>query len=283
VVRDAEPSRTSIISAFNRARHRNEHDRPWVLDDPYGPLLFGPGWQQLDAATRGLADQDIGDRLAAFVCARSRYVEDRLEAGAFEQYVILGAGLDSIAWRRPDLLRSVTLFEVDHPATQRWKREQVERLALPVVEQHRFVEVDFGRQDLAAELHTVGFDWAAPTLWSWLGVTAYLDTSEIEATLRVVARCVDGSELVLTYGIPHEENDDSGKRMSELLDDFATRSGEPLKTRMTAEETDALLTDNGFAVVENLTHAELCTRYFADRADGLRPHTIERIATARIV
>ena len=115
------------------------------------------------------------------VCVRGRLAEDQLDAGAFTQYVILGAGLDSFAWRRPDLLRCLRVFEVDHPASQAWKRERVRDLALPLSDSQVFVAVDFEADPLPGALGAAGFDWARPAMFSWTGVAPYLTGSSTAA------------------------------------------------------------------------------------------------------
>jgi O-methyltransferase involved in polyketide biosynthesis len=114
---ESAPSRTAMFAAVSRGLFRLETASPWVLDDPLALVLVGPVWQQLRDQFDPLFPGPVRREARAAVCTRSRYAEDRLAAGTFGQYVILGAGLDSFAWRRPDLLGSLTVFEVDHPAS----------------------------------------------------------------------------------------------------------------------------------------------------------------------
>jgi methyltransferase (TIGR00027 family) len=187
-----------MMTALGRGLHRQEHAQPWVLDDPFALPLIGPMWPELYAGIGRLVSEPLLRQVAALTVARSRYAEDRLN-GSFTQYVVLGAGLDSFAWRRPDLLRSVRVFEVDHPATQDWKRARVAELALPCADRHIYVPLDFETATLRDALSAAGLDWSYPTLYSWLGVTGYLAPDAIEATLRVVAGGVAGSEIVMGY------------------------------------------------------------------------------------
>jgi len=129
---ESAPSRTAMFAAVSRGLFRLETASPWVLDDVLALVLVGPVWQQLRDQFDPLFPGPVRRESRAAVCTRSRYAEDRLAAGAFTQYVILGAGLDSFAWRRPDLLGSLTVFEVDHPASQAWKLERVRELGLPL-------------------------------------------------------------------------------------------------------------------------------------------------------
>src|SRR5689334_7448521 len=132
-VQPAEPSQTAKLAAIARGQHRLMYRQPWMLDDPYALSLVGPAWVQVWAGLRATFPDRVREEAMSGIVARSRYVEDVLEAGTFEQYVILGAGLDSFAWRRPDVLASMRVFEVDHPATQAWKRERAKAMAEPCV------------------------------------------------------------------------------------------------------------------------------------------------------
>ena len=138
---ESAPSRTAMFAAVSRGLFRLETASPWVLDDVLALVLVGPVWQQLRDQFDPLFPGPVRREARAAVCTRSRYAEDRLAAGAFRQYVILGAGLDSFAWRRPDLLGSLTVFEVDHPASQAWKLERVRELGLPLSDSQVFVPV----------------------------------------------------------------------------------------------------------------------------------------------
>lgn len=145
---EAAASRTALIAAVARGALRFEEAWPWVLDDSFALVLVGSPWRDLYHGLRDQLTPPVLRQASAFVCLRSRYTEDRLIEGAFDQYVLLGAGLDSIAWRRPDLLKSLRILEVDHPASQAWKRQRIEDLSLPTSDSHVFVPVDFERQSL---------------------------------------------------------------------------------------------------------------------------------------
>lgn len=151
-------SRTAMFTAILRGQHRQTHAQPWVFDDPYALSLVGPGWPGINAQLLALFGETIFEELIGMMCCRARYVKERLTAGRFTQFVILGAGLDSFAWRRPDLLKSLRVFEVDHPASQEWKRERVRTLALPLSDRHVFAPIDFETTTLREGLDAVGFD-----------------------------------------------------------------------------------------------------------------------------
>ncbi len=214
---------------------------------------------------------------------RSRYAEDRLHEGTFAQYVILGAGLDSFAWRRPDVLRSMQVFEIDHPATQAWKRERVTALALPRSDRHILAPVDFETETLRDALSSAGFNWSEPTLYSWLGVTQYLSTDAIRATLRTVASCAPGSEIVFTYIATSAFLDDIGQELVDTGSRVAAERGEPFRVSLSPADAEALAEqDGGLKISDHPTREELHNRYFAGRSDGLTPSTAQRLIAAAV-
>ena len=182
-----------MLVAMARGLHREWHARPWVIDDPYALPLVGPAWPQLLALYDAIVPRHLFELAFGAIAVRSRYAEDRLEMGSFSQYVLLGAGMDSLAWRRPDLLRQLTIFELDHPSTQAWKRERAALLSLPENERHVFAPVDFETEDLRDVLDRAGFDWGKPTLFNWLGVVMYLTREAMTTTLRTLAGAGPGS------------------------------------------------------------------------------------------
>lgn len=271
-----------MLTAMLRGLHRHWHARPWVIDDPYGLPLAGPGWRDLLALYESLVPQHLIDLALGGVVVRSRYVEDRLEMGGFSQYVLLGAGLDSIACRRPDLLRGVTMFEVDHPSTQAWKRERLTLMGIPEHDSHVFVPADFETEDLRDVLDRAGFDWNKPTLFSWLGVVMYLTRDAIATTLRTLAGAGPGSGLVMTYVTTPEYMDDDSLALFKITDEVVTQMGEPFIELFAPGEIEALARDCGYVVDEHASPEDLATRYFADRKDGLRPYSVERILSTSL-
>lgn len=278
-VEAATPSTTAMITAHARGQHRLLHRQPWILDDPFALSLIGPAWHDLYEAMAAAFREELRHHGVAFIIVRSRYVEDRLLASGHRQYVILGAGLDSFAWRRPDLLAETVVIEVDHPATQAWKRQRGEELALPTHPNHRLAAVDFESGSLHEGLHSVGFDDKTPTVFSWLGVVEYLTVDAIEDVLRFVAALPRGSEMTLTYAPPIELLDEPGREFREIVTAIAADSGEPFRTLLGPVEAEELLVRCGLRVADHPTHDDLVGRYFAARSDELRPYTAERIIT----
>lgn len=253
------PSQTAIGVAWLRAAHQCL-DAPRILDDPVILQLFG------DAADRIRRDperfQTPGARaLRAHVVLRSRYAEDSLHAAVLRgvaQYVILGAGLDTFAYRQPGWAHELRIFEVDQPASQAEKREALAaaRIALPA--NLTLVPVDFERESLAEGLRLGGGDLTEPVFVAWLGVTMYLTRGVVEDVLRFIASLPRGSEVVFTFAQPRAEASRDG---TPSLADRAAAVGEPWLSYFTPAELEALLRDVGFSTVELLTPAEARSRY----------------------
>jgi methyltransferase (TIGR00027 family) len=253
------------------------------LDDPFALILVGPVWQAIAEQLATLFPERIARKTNAGISMRSRFAEDRLTSGGFAQYAILGAGLDSFVWRRPDLVRSLRVFEVDHPASQAWKRERITELGLPTYgDSHVFAAVDFEVESLRDGLDAAGFDWEQPTLFSWLAVTPYLSVEAIEEALRVLASSASGSEVAFSYALAHRLQDDDDRAFLSVLMPLAASSGEPLRSFFAPGEIDALVGRCGLEVVDHPDRAELIRRYFADRTDGLEPYGEECLCTARV-
>jgi methyltransferase (TIGR00027 family) len=275
-----EPSRSAMSAAVARGTHRLWDEPPWIVDDPFALVLVGPGWEEIAAASRAVARPAVTRQGHAGVLVRSRYAEDHLLGGDYDQYVILGAGLDSFAWRRPDLCRTLCVFEVDHPATQAWKRTRAAGLALPTSENHRFVPIDFETQALSEALDVAGFDWARRALFSYVGTTMYLDAESVAATLRVVGGCAPGSGIVLSYNQDVQFVDDIGREFLAAIMPQVAERGEPVRTSFSPSAIEALLKRHGLTVLDHPTADDLFKRYCADRCDGLRPYTLERLVSA---
>lgn len=275
-----QPSRSAMSAAAARGIHRLRDSPPWILDDPFALPLVGDGWGAFAAQSVALSRPPYQARSG--VLMRARYPEDALASGSYTQYVILGAGLDSFAWRHPGYLREGRVFEVDHPATQAWKRERARALALPAGQRHVLVPVDFARDALDASLTRAGFDWSAPTLLSWVGTTMYLPPGAIAGTLRIVARCAPGSGIVLSYNPRTELLDELQRGFLDDVSRLVAGMGEPLRSAFTPGEIARLAADAGLGVAEAPTHDDLAERYFTGRRDGMKLLMIERLLWLRV-
>ncbi len=272
-----------MMAAVARGRHRLEDAPPWILDDPTALEFVGPSWREMAASSDSRYSVELGRQIRAGIATRSRYAEHRLELGDFRQYVLLGAGLDSFRWRRPDLLGPLRLFEVDHPASQAWKRERMAELGLDTSEHQVFTPIDFEVQSLADGLGAAHFDWAQPAMFSWLGVIPYLTINAVEATLRTIARCQSGSAVVFEYGLAEPFIDDLGREFVAGFSPLATSIGEPLHAKgWSPEQAEDIVNRCGLRVADHPSREDLVGRYFAERTDGLRPWNVARLMAAAV-
>jgi methyltransferase (TIGR00027 family) len=254
---------------------------PHVLDDDLGLRLVAPGddW-------RARPDMDPGwtSPFRAGMVARGRFVEDLVAervADGVAQYVLLGAGVDTFALRRPDLAGRVRVFEIDQPGPQAWKRERLDALGVEVRVDLQFVPVDFeAGASWWDALTGAGFDGAQRAIVASTGVSMYLTEAATVATLRQVALLPSRSTLAMTFLLPTELVDDADRPGSRAAQDGARRSGTPVVSFYTPEQMVALASDAGFRHVEHVSARDLGARYFADRTDGLRPSTGEDFVVA---
>jgi methyltransferase (TIGR00027 family) len=207
--------------------------------------------------------------LRAFMAVRSRFAEDRL-AEAVErgvrQYVVLGAGLDTFAYRNPFAIR---VFEVDHPATQHWKRQLLEEAEIAAPDTATFVAVDFERDQVAMRLADAGFDLREPAFFSWLGVTPYLTREAFDETLGFLRSIARESGIAFDWCVEPSMLSDTERMAVEALAARVAAAGEPFRLFFRPEDLDASLRAAGFDSIETLGRDEINARYFGDRSDGL--------------
>jgi methyltransferase (TIGR00027 family) len=263
------PSETARLTAVARALHREEPP-PWVLDDFLALDLAGEHGPALRARlSRELARDDLL-AFSRWVCVRARLpediVEDAITAGV-RQYAILGAGLDSFAYRRADLLDRLRVYEVDHPETQQWKRGRLSTLDVPLPDSLVFAPLDFERQTLAQGLEAAGFDFGEPAVFSWIGVTMYLTGEAVTATLDTVRRCPPGTRVVLTYNLPKHALRGMGATTDAAVAGIAAEMGEPLVSLFLPHEIEQLVRDHGFDDIVHFGPEEARSTYFAGRSD----------------
>jgi methyltransferase (TIGR00027 family) len=197
--------------------------------------------------------------------------------------VLLGAGLDSFAQRRPELAASLTVFEVDQPAPQAWKRQRLEEVGFGIPPWLKLVPVDFEAGDsFGSELARAGFDARKPAVVASTGVSMYLTREANLATLRELAKLAQGSTVAMTFQLPLELVEPEERPNRELTEKFARAAGTPFLSLFTPREMLELAREAGFAEVEHVSSANLTERYFAGRADGLRPSSAEDLLVARI-
>ena len=265
------PENTAVRVALWRALHVEIDPAPHVFEDTIGLKLVAPddGWQ-------GRPDMSPFTRpFRASILARARFIEDLVAEQAARgvgQYVILGAGLDTFAQRRLELVSRMVVFEIDQPGPQAWKRKRLDDLGLGVPSFLRLVPVDFeAGDDWWQRLTASDFDSARPAVVASTGVSMYLTKDAIMATLRQVAALAPGSTLAMSFMLPIEMADPEVCPGIERAAAGARANGTPFISFFKPEEMLALGRDAGFKEVRHVSAAMLAERYFAGRTDGLRP------------
>src|SRR5882757_1801641 len=264
----AVASKTALSVALRRAAHQI-YDSPVVFNDPMAVSILGPTYAEQLQRTPLRPDRPFSTGLRAFLVARSRYAEDNLRraiSSGVEQYVLLGAGLDTFAYRNP--FAKLRVFEVDHPATQQWKRELLQRNNIALPNRVAYTPVDFERHSLAEELGVAGFDSHAPVFFAWLGVVPYLTLEAFRATLGFISAQRPGGGLTLDYGQPRSTLPQLEQMELDSLASRVEKAGEPFQLFFTPPEMAAEL--SRFHSVEDLGAAEINARYFSERSDQLK-------------
>jgi methyltransferase (TIGR00027 family) len=220
------------------------------------------------------------------IAMRSRYAEDALtkalERGV-SQYVVLGAGFDSFAYRRRDLAERVRVFEVDHPDTQEMKRARLTQIQVPSAANVTYVSVDFEKQpSIITPLQAMGYRHDAPALFSWLGVVWYLSDAAIERTFREIAATAPGSEIVLDYLVPESMMDERCRQIVQIAERTAASRGEHGGRSFEPARMVEMLRLAGFAYVQDLGARELNVRYLSSRSDGLQIPEMMRLVSAHV-
>lgn len=286
---EAKPSRTAFRVAIRRAAHQI-FDTPRVLDDPLAVRIIGDEFAARIKA--GVAENSgvVSKSLRAFLVARSRYAEDELALAVSDggrQYVVLGAGLDTFAYRNPYASSSsegivLRVFEVDHPASQEWKREKLRAAQINIPPETVFVPVDFERETITDGLQRVGFAPNEKTFFSWLGVTPYLTDRAFAETLAFIASMPTGSGVVFDYAVPRASLKFIERLVFDRISARVAAAGEPFQLFLDPKHLAERLHQTGFTHLEDLGVEEINARYFAGRSDKLRVRgALGRIIFAR--
>lgn len=252
------------------------------MDDMLGLELAAPdeGWRERpDMAP-------FTTRFRAAIVARGRFVEDLVveqAARGVGQYVILGAGLDTFAQRRPEVASKLRVFEVDQPGPQAWKRQRLMELGYGVPDYLRLVPVNFeAGSNWWDELAAAGFDATQPAVVVSTGVTMYITREALAATLRQVAKLAPGSTLATTFLVPLEMVDAEDQTGTRIAIQGAAASGTPFISFYSPEDIVALARECGLPKVRYVSTADIIERYFAGRTDGLRPSNGEQFIVATV-
>lgn len=266
------PDNTAVRVALWRALHVEVEARPHVLEDEVGLKLVAPddGWRG-----RGDMDPQGTSLFRASIVGRARFIEDLVaeQAGrGVGQYVILGAGLDTFAERRPEIASRLLVFEVDQPGPQAWKRERLIELGFGVPDWLRLVPVDFEAGDAWwARLAAAGFDAGRPAVVASTGVSMYITKDAVAAMLRQVAALAPGSTLAMTFLVPLELASIEVRPGLQMAERGARASGTPFLSFFTPSEMLTLAREGGFRDARHVSARDLTERYFAGRTDGFRP------------
>lgn len=299
---EGRASRTAIATAYFRAHH-DRHANPKIFEDPLATsllraedvaplerfLLAGIAKHNPELAASG-ADRETLIGLAlrglAIVLARARFSEERLAeamSGGVAQYVIIGAGLDTFALRRTDLRDRLRVIEIDHPATQAFKRGRMRDAALEPPLNLHFAPADLERESLAEVLSRTPYDPSRPAFFSWMGVTMYLTDEAVRAMLRSLrSASVPGSQLVFDYLDRAVFEPGSQSPARARLFEIVRRAGEPMICGFDPAVLEAELAGEGFRLLEDLGPEAQKDLYYGNRTDGLRPTATARLARAAV-
>jgi methyltransferase (TIGR00027 family) len=257
---------------------------PRILEDPLAVPLIGP---QGISFIRETADQwqSPGARaLRSHVVLRSRFAEDRLAVAAqrgVRQYIVLGAGFDTFAYRQPDWASALQIVEIDHAGTQSTKHSMLQAAGIAIPPNVRLVSIDFEHETLRDGLRRHAISHEEPTFVSWLGVTMYLTEAAIDGVLGTIARFPPGSEVVLTFAPkPTAERSPEENVGGQTLAEMAAAMGEPWLSFFDTESLGSKLRGAGFSTIYYLTPSEAESLYYRNRSDGLPVPKRTSIASA---
>jgi len=276
-------SRTALGVAILRALHQLYDESPKILNDSVIPLLLGEDTLQKALASRDWFNDAVNIAMRSHVVLRSRYTEDCLQESVLcgvRQYVILGSGFDTFAYRQPDWAAPLRIFEVDHAASQRAKVERLRAAGIAIPPNVEFVAADFESATLREILaNNSSLDFHAPAFFSCLGVLVYLPQATVRAILQLIASFPALSEVVLTFSQGRRPGDDQYEGFSTLAQSAAA-VGEPWLSYHDPDALSAELSEMGFSRVAILSPAEAEQLYYRDRSDGLPPPRRATIARA---
>jgi methyltransferase (TIGR00027 family) len=267
------PDDTAVVTALWRALHLQVDDKPHILEDEIGLKLIAPpdGWQQRP-------EMKFTKRLRASIVARARFIEDLIieqSKQGISQYVILGAGLDTFAQRRPNIASHIEIFEIDRADNLAWKQHRLIELGFGVPGYLHFVPVDFETSSWWNELLNRGFNVNKPAVVACTGVTLYLTKEAIIATLNQLATLAPGSRLAITFYLPTEFLDEEDMAAYEIAAKGAREAGTPFVSQFAPPEILALAHNAGFKNVSTISPKEMEQLYFAARTDNLLPASAE--------
>jgi len=264
-----EPDSTAVRTALWRALHAEVDAKPHILEDETGLKLIAPpdDWQQRP-------DMKFTKRLRASIVARARFIEDLIieqSKQGISQYVILGAGLDTFAQRRPDIASKLQIYEIDQPGTLEWKQQRLNESGFGIPGSLHFVPVDFETSSWWKELLKAGFDISKPAVVACTGVTLYLTKEAIISTLNQIAKLAQCSKLAMTFYLPINLLDEEDKPMQKIAEKGAREAGTPFVSFFAPNEILDLAREAGFKEAKTISTKDMEELYFKNRSDNLLP------------
>jgi methyltransferase (TIGR00027 family) len=304
-MQESRVSVTALVTAYARAYH-SMHDDPRIFDDFVAPQLFTEQEHEFFRHNVALSLSFLDPELAASIkdeasalaavmrlqmapvtLSRSRYTEEMLDhvvAAGVQQYVILGAGMDTFAFRKPEMLSQVQVFEVDHPATQADKRRRIAERGWAEPNGLHWIPVDFAKLGFAAALKDSAYDPTKQSLFSWLGVTYYLTREQILATLKDIAKVApNGTSIIFDYMDADAFIPERATPLIQRVQAIVKTAGEPMKTGFDPATLPSDLAAVGLSLTEDLSQEDIQARYFAGRTDGYHAFEHTHFVTAKVV
>lgn len=266
-----EPDNTAVRIALWRAMHVQVDAKPFILEDEVGLKLIAPNedWQ-----LRPDMHPQFTRRLRASIVARARFIEDLVIAQSkigISQYVILGAGLDTFAQRRPDIASKLQLFEIDKPDTQSWKQHRLIELGYGIPHGLHFVSVNFETSSWWKQLLNAGFDTSKPAVITCTGVSLYLTKEANLSMLQQIATLASGSKLAMSFYLPMDLIDKEDQFLQQLAEKGAREAGTPFVSFYTPDDIITLALEAGFREVKTISTKDIEQLYFMNRNDDLLP------------
>jgi methyltransferase (TIGR00027 family) len=267
----AEPDNTAARTALWRALHVQVDAKPHIIEDEIGLKLIAPNEDWLQ---RPDMHPQFTKRIRASIVTRARFIEDLIieqSKKGITQYVLLGAGLDSFAQRRPEIASQLQIFEIDQPTTQNWKRKRLTELGFDIPNELHFVPVNFEKSSWWDELVKAGFDINKPAVVSCTGVSIYLTKDAILSLLNQILSLSSGSILAMTFYLPIDLLDEEDKFLQQMGEKGAREAGTPFVSFFTPEEILELAREAGFKEVKTISTKDMEQVYFAGRTDKFLP------------
>ncbi len=270
------PSESAVYMAILRAAHLYIDGEPKILEDRFAILFIGNKYETIFQKSKDFFQTSQAKIVRSLTLCRSRITENLLDEAinrGVQQYIILGAGLDSFAFRRLDISNKLQIFEIDHPKSQQWKRKSLQKAGIIKPDNLSLIPVDFEKQSLPVEMIQGGYNPDAPSFFSWLGVTQFLSEEAVFATLDYVAKsAAPGSEIVFQYCLPDSSLNEEEQKQRAFARQKGDEIGEPWKSTFNRDYLISKLKELGFNKVENIDQKAAeshLSEYFLNRDDGL--------------